>query len=198
MNYYIADTHFGHKNIIMHDANDGCKQFSSIEEHDELIINNWNNRITSQDKIYILGDFSWLSNRGTEELIKKLNGIKFLIKGNHDRWCKDSACKKLFQEIYDYKAIIDGNNRVILFHYPIMFYQEQHKNSIHLYAHLHNSREEKLFYDACKNIANTTDIPMNCYNVGCMMPYMNYTPRTLEEIISGYNEYKKDRLYYIK
>jgi len=26
---------------------------------------------------------------------------------------------------------------------------------------------------------------MNCYNVGCMTKYMNYTPRTLQEIISA-------------
>ena len=28
-------------------------------------------------------------------------------------------------------------------------------------------------------------LPYECYNVGCMLPYMNYTPRTLEEIIKG-------------
>ena len=42
MNYYISDTHFGHENIIKRDANNGCRQFSSIEEHDNLIIENWN------------------------------------------------------------------------------------------------------------------------------------------------------------
>lgn len=51
------------------------------------------------------------------------------------------------------------------------------------FGHVHESREEKLFQDVCKNIAETTDIPMNCFNVGCMLPYMNYTPRTLKEIL---------------
>lgn len=31
----------------------------------------------------------------------------------------------------------------------------------------------------------------NFINVGCMMPYMDYTPRTLDEIISGDEEYWK-------
>lgn len=35
------------------------------------------------------------------------------------------------------------------------------------------------------------NVPCNMYNVGVMMPYMNYTPRTLEEIIS----YRKDDNY---
>lgn len=29
------------------------------------------------------------------------------------------------------------------------------------------------------------NIPYECYNVGCMMPYMDYMPRTLEEIRTG-------------
>lgn len=29
------------------------------------------------------------------------------------------------------------------------------------------------------------------YNVGAMMPYMDYTPRTLDEIIEGYHFYKE-------
>ena len=144
INYYISDTHFGHENIIKHDANNGCKQFSSIEEHDNLIIENWNRVVTPQDNIYILGDFSWLYARETEELIKKLNGAKFLIKGNHDRWCNDGACKKLFQGIYDYKTIQDDDKMVVMSHYPIMFYQSQHRGSILLYGHVHQTREEKL------------------------------------------------------
>jgi hypothetical protein len=32
-------------------------------------------------------------------------------------------------------------------------------------------------------------LPMRVYNVGCMMPYMNYTPKTLQQIIDGYNEW---------
>ena len=186
MNYYISDTHFGHENIIKHDANNGCKQFSSIEEHDNLIIENWNRVVTPQDNIYILGDFSWLYARETEELIKKLNGVKFLIKGNHDRWCKDGACKKLFQGIYDYKTIQDGDKMVVMSHYPIMFYQSQHRGSILLYGHVHQTREEKLFQDACKHISDTTDIPMNCYNVGCML--WDYTPVTLNQILEKEKE----------
>ena len=188
MKYYISDTHFGHENIIKHDAKGGARAFSSIKEHDDLIINNWNKVVTNQDEIYILGDFSWLYARETEEIIKKLNGSKFLIKGNHDRWCKDGACKRLFQGIYDYKMIQDGDKNVVLSHYPILFYQNQHRNSIHLYGHVHCSREENLFQDACRHIVETTDIPMNTYNVGCMIDYINYTPRTLEEIISSCKE----------
>jgi len=58
--YYISDTHFGHVNIVKHDSDNGARTFSSIQEHDELLIKNWNRVITKQDEVYILGDFSWL------------------------------------------------------------------------------------------------------------------------------------------
>lgn len=181
MNYYISDTHFGHKNVIKHDASNGCREFSSIEERDELIIQNWNSVVTPQDNVYILGDFSWMSARKTEELIMRLKGAKFLIKGNHDHWSKDAACRNLFREIYDYKLIEDGDRRVVMSHYPILFYQHQHRDAIHLYGHVHNTREEELFQEACKHIENTTDIPMNCHNVGCML--WDYKPVTLAQIL---------------
>ena len=183
--FYISDTHFGHENIIKYDATNGARCFSSVKEHDELIVENWNRVVTKQDEVYILGDFSWLYARETEEIIKRLNGAKFLIKGNHDRWAKDGACKRLLQGIYDYKMIQDADRNVVLSHYPIMFYQSQHRNSIHLYGHVHCTVEEDLFQQVVSNIKKQTDIPMNCYNVGCMMSYMDYTPRTLEEIIKA-------------
>ena len=54
MNHYIADTHFGHDNI----RRLSNRPFDSIEEMDETIINNWNSKVTDDDDVYILGDFS--------------------------------------------------------------------------------------------------------------------------------------------
>lgn len=192
MNYYISDTHFGHENIILHDAENGARKFDTIKEHDDLIIQNWNRTVKSSDNVYILGDFSWLNGELTKLIIEQLNGAKFLIKGNHDYWVKNGECKRLFQGIYDYKEIHDNGKRVILSHYPILFYNGQHRGSIHLYGHVHNTIEYELYKQSCMNITNMTKlgfIPFNAYNVGCMLDYMGYTPRNLEEITKGnYNE----------
>ena len=55
MNYFISDLHFGHLNIIRLDN----RPFTTLEEMDNKLIENWNNTVTRDDTIYILGDFSW-------------------------------------------------------------------------------------------------------------------------------------------
>lgn len=55
MNYYIADTHFGHRNIINFDG----RPFHDITEMKLALIANWNRRVTNEDTVFILGDFCW-------------------------------------------------------------------------------------------------------------------------------------------
>lgn len=65
-NFYISDTHFGHFNIIKH-----CNRpFSTVEEMDEVMINNWNNVVTSKDTVYILGDVVFSKNNPVDYLKK--------------------------------------------------------------------------------------------------------------------------------
>ena len=49
MNYYIADTHFGHKNVIEFDK----RPFENIAEMDRALITNWNSRVTDNDMFRI-------------------------------------------------------------------------------------------------------------------------------------------------
>ena len=101
-NYFIADLHFGHTNILSFDA----RPFKTIEEHDETLIKNWNNTVGIDDDIYILGDISWHNSTKTIEIFKQLNGNKHLIKGNHDqKLLKNRELRSLFVEITDYKEL---------------------------------------------------------------------------------------------
>jgi len=77
--FFTSDTHFGHKNII-----DYCKRpFSSVEEMDNKIIQNWNKTVSKKDTVFFLGDFCVGGN--FENYRKKLNGNIIFIKGNHDK-----------------------------------------------------------------------------------------------------------------
>lgn len=176
INFYISDTHFGHKNILRYDN----RPFFTLSEMEKAIIENWNRVVSKNDTVYILGDFSWYGDKETIEILNKLAGQKILVKGNHDKFSKKVF--DCFAKVCDYLEITDNNNKVILSHYPMPFWNGQFRDSVHLYGHVHNSHQ----WNVCENLKNELrqlqDLPMRMYNVGCMMEWMDYTPRTLQEI----------------
>lgn len=185
--FYISDLHFGHFNIIRYDN----RPFRTVEEMDNILIENWNKTVSNDDTVYILGDISWHDESKTVEIFKQLNGVKVLIKGNHDNIKRDSELSKCFASIRDYAELyLDKKRKVIVSHYPIPFWNGQFRDAVHLYGHVHNSHQWNIFENWMNELRQLQDIPMRAYNVGCMMQWMEFTPRTLEEIIEGYNSTK--------
>ena len=187
MNYYIADLHLGHANVIRFDN----RPFENIDEMETEIIRRWNERVTPQDTVYIIGDFSWRTSNDWIPVLKQLKGRKVLIRGNHDPKHIDGKLAKMFDDVKDYKEISDSGRRVCMCHFPILLYNHSHNaNSYMLCGHVHNTKEndwlvkwrteirKKRTQDGIGNYGNII-------NVGCMMPYMDYTPRTLDELIKG-------------
>lgn len=189
MNYYISDLHLGHKNIIRFDG----RPFGSIDEMKETITKNWNKAVTPQDTVYILGDFCWGTEKEWIEIVQKLNGHKVLIRGNHDIKHMSSLLIRLFRDITDYKEITDNKKHVIMSHYPMLLYKGAYNpNCYMLCGHIHNTRENDFLNKWRNELQRTWKKPADnmgqIYNVGCMMPYMDYTPRTLNEIVVGANK----------
>lgn len=173
---YISDTHFGHVNVIDFDK----RPFKTVEEMDEAMIKSWQNVVTDNDVVHVLGDFSLYKGDKTLEILDVLPGEKILIKGNHDRVSPQFA--KRFSKVCDYLDFSDNGKRVILSHYPLLFWNAQFRDSVHLYGHVHNSLQQDLCMDCKDLIRSKQDLNMKMYNVGCMMPWMNYAPKTLAEI----------------
>lgn len=187
---FISDLHFGHNNIIRFDN----RPFQSVEEMDETLISNWNNKINKNDTVYILGDISWYSKDKTAEILSTLKGNKYLLTGNHDnKLIKHDIIKKQFVEISPYMEIrIPYNNiqnqQVILSHYFIPLYNGIYRGAIHLYGHSHTT-EDSILEDNIKAYIDKNGRNIKAYNVGCMYQYMNFTPKTLEEIVNKTSEY---------
>lgn len=182
MNYFISDLHFGHINCLGFDN----RPFVNIIEHDQTIIKNWNEAVGIDDDAYILGDISWYNATKTIEIFKQLNGHKHLLIGNHDhKLLKNRELRDLFVEICNYKELtLDNGKGIVLCHYPIVCFKNHYYGWYHLYGHVHTSFEENMVQNFKHQMVELYDKPLNMWNVGCMMPYMNYTPRTLEEIIN--------------
>ena len=117
--YFTGCTHFGHANIIKL-AN---RPYSSVEEMNETLIENWNNKVKPQDTVYHLGDFAWNDPYSYETY---LNGTLVKIQGNHDKgnW-GSSYLERQFAK------------KLVLFHYPIEEWNGYYKGKLHLHCHTH-------------------------------------------------------------
>lgn len=185
-NRYISDLHFCHANVINFDQ----RPFRDVDEMEDSLIRRWNAVTDKNDTVYILGDFCWGNEFDWKRILKQLSGNKVLIRGNHDPGNMSSGLKKFFQDIKDYKEITDGGNHVILCHYPILLYKSSYNPDCYmLCGHVHVTRENDFLNEWRRElISSRTASSHNCgniYNVGCMMPYIDYAPRTLNEIIVG-------------
>ena len=105
-----------------------------------------------------------------------------MIKGNHDRISPKVA--KKFEKRCEYLEINDGNERVIMSHYPMPFWNGQFRDTVHLFGHVHNSHQNNYCLSIQRELKQLQNIPMRMYNVGCMMEMMDYTPQTLESILA--------------
>ena len=148
---------------------------------DEEYIKRWNNKVKKGDEIYILGDLSFYKGEGTNKILKRLNGMKFLIRGNHDHTYLDDKDfdPSLFVWIKDYHLVKDEGIPIVLFHYPIQTWDKKHYGSLHFYGHVHSNKgtSHPMEYD----------IP-NSYNVGIDVIK---EPMTKDEIIKFYKERRK-------
>lgn len=186
-NYYISDLHLRHANVIRLDG----RPFANMEEMEAEIIRRWNERVTPQDTVYIIGDFCWQTSNEWIDILKQLKGRKVLIRGNHDPKRIDGKLAKMFDDVKDYKEINDNGRRVCMSHFPNMFYNKSyHANTYMLCGHVHTTLENEWLEKWRSELRKQRVLDGggnygNIINVGCMMPYMNYTPRTLDELIEG-------------
>lgn len=86
--WFISDTHFCHENMYKFTKDDGSRvraEFENSRQGDEYIVEQWNNYVKVQDKIYHLGDVTFQYNGLFNNIMARLNGHKRLIVGNHDK-----------------------------------------------------------------------------------------------------------------
>lgn len=83
------------------------------------IISQWNKQVKSKDTVYIIGDVTFGKWEETQELLKKLNGKKVLIRGNHDERFDSAQWVKLgFEDVRDVLVIKKDSEKWMLCHYP--------------------------------------------------------------------------------
>lgn len=191
---YIADLHIGCTNFFEH----------RVLEHDEILIKNWNSVVNNNDTTFILGDIGRCgTNKDNEYLcsvMSRLKSKKILVVGNHDeKGLQDYRVKQLFESVVAYFELMDNHNginqKIVLSHYPIFSWNGCYKDTVLLYGHTHGNFDDIIYQESLEKLRykvrelNTENkeeekfrnLPY-AYNVGAMMDWIDYCPRTWEEI----------------
>lgn len=141
MNIWLtSDFHFNHdKEFVWKD-----RGFSSVYEMNEALIENFNEYVNNDDEVYILGDI--IMGRDIEagiNLIKKLNGSKILIYGNHDTDNKLNDFKKerVFSDISIGERFRLHKIPVLLTHYPTLVENFNKLDMINFHGHTHSKNK---------------------------------------------------------
>lgn len=146
MIYFTSDTHYNHKNIVSGTADwedkSRCRQFDTLEEHNDKLVESINLRVKADDILYHLGDWSFGGIQSVSEFRDRLNCKDIhLIFGNHDHHIernKDNL-QRLFSSTQHYKEIKINGRFIVLCHYAMRVWNHSHKGSWMLYGHSHGS-----------------------------------------------------------
>ena len=133
--FVISDHHLGHTNSWeKFKLSDGSplRPFTSTEEMNETMIERHNAKVKEQDTVYFLGDV--VINKKYLELVKRMNGRKILIRGNHDIF-RDAEYREHFRELRAYHVM----NGMILSHIPL-HPESLGRFGVNIHGHTHSNR----------------------------------------------------------
>jgi calcineurin-like phosphoesterase family protein len=165
--FFIADTHYGHKNICRgvsdwRDENGNVpinqtRDFETLEQMNDKIVESINSVVGEDDILFHLGDFSF---GGFDNIAEFRNRIVckniHLILGNHDHHIERNKgdIQRLFSSVNQYlrlsvslypgTTLYQGEYEFVLMHYPIASWHNMNDNVIHLHGHVHLPPNKKL------------------------------------------------------
>jgi calcineurin-like phosphoesterase family protein len=148
--WIVSDSHYSHKNICrgvtewrLPDGSvpiDQTRDFKSIEEMNNTIVNNINSVVGQDDVLIHLGDWSF---GGFENIQKFRDRIVckeiHLILGNHDHHIENNRdnVQGLFTSVNHYTKLMYNFKTFVLSHYPIQSWDGLNKGHIQLHGHCH-------------------------------------------------------------
>lgn len=184
MTYFTSDTHFGHDKEFVY----GPRGFKTLKDMENTIITNWNNTVTPEDDVYVLGDFFLGTNLNfVKETINNLNGNIHIIRGNHDTDAKINLYKGITKIVeIEWAKVIKIDKRLFyLSHYPTLTAglncSPEHA-VYNLFGHTHS---KKKFYEDRPYMYNVAVDAHNC------------TPISIDEINCDINKEIQDCIRFL-
>jgi len=186
--FFTSDTHFSHSNLVSgttqwKDADAKTRKFDTLEEHDEMLIKNINNKVGVEDILFHLGDWSFGGDENIMKFKKRLHCQNIhLILGNHDHHIENNkdGIQGAFKSVNQYLELDisvpsliknQGNARYkcILMHYPVVSWNHMARGAMHLHGHTHLPNHLKV-------------MPGKGFDVG-MDGNVDFEPYSLDEVV---------------
>lgn len=154
--FFTSDTHYGHTNICRAttrwtDADNVTRDFESLEQMNDCIVNYINTTVGENDILFHLGDFSFGGFENIKEFRNKINCKNIhLVLGNHDHHIERNKenIQNLFSSVNNYvkldvrrpsatkKGEMEKYNFVLM-HFPIASWDGMNDGVMHLHGHVH-------------------------------------------------------------
>lgn len=216
--FFTSDTHYNHKNICKgvsswnNSRNEGngqqTRDFSTLEEMNEAIVEGINNKVEENDILWHLGDWSFGGINSIWEFRKQIKCKHInLVFGNHDAHIENNKNFTLPKEDLEYAfhnfgidhvekgylqdlfcstqhviELKEGMFSFFLSHYAHKVYNKSHKGNIHLYGHSHDTLDFQ--GGCCIPYGKTMDVGIDsAYRI-----LGKYEPFSLQEIIEIMNK----------
>jgi len=191
--FVISDHHLGHTNSWeKFTLSDGSplRPFTSTEEMNETMIERHNAKVKEQDTVYFLGDV--VINKKYLELVKRMNGRKILVRGNHDIFKDEDYREVGFEQIHGVRVFVD---KFILSHIPLHPDCVSERFRVNVHGHLH-ANEIKMPWgvNADRNEIIYADFPDPRYLCVCV-EQTDFTPLHFDEVEERIQQRWKDTGY---
>lgn len=148
--WFTSDSHYNHKNIcsgtssweVKAETGQRTRNFDTLREMNDAIINGINNNVDKHDILFHLGDWSFGGFDSIEEFRASIACKNIhLIYGNHDHHIENDRgrVQNFFRSCKYYNEVAINNQMIVMAHYAFRVWNKSHHGSWNLYGHSHDT-----------------------------------------------------------
>ncbi len=120
----------------------------------DVLMQRWNTVVQPDDEVWHLGDFALRTSAAVAaQLLRALNGRKYLIVGNNDP--PEITSLPEWSGVQAYAEIAPGNRHLVLCHYAFRTWNGMAKGAFNLHGHSHGR---------LKPVPRQTDVGVDVWN----------------------------------
>ena len=171
MIFLTSDTHFYHEKILSYTK----RPWKSLPEMHEGLIQNYNKEVSEEDETYFIGDVMMGGKKDMpqrmEQIFNRLNGKKYLVRGNHDRNADQEWFSKHFVWVKDYYELRASKHvMLVLSHYPLLSWHGMGRGTIQTHGHCHSNIDQ-------------VNLQTRRIDVGVDAMYSDFAPISVDRIL---------------